>query len=395
MKKKIFIFNYYMEVGGVERSLLGLLNSIDYSAYDVDLFIARHTGEFMSLIPKEVNLLPEIPKYALWAVPLSSVIKRGYFRIAAARLFARIKGIRFRRSNPNLQDDMSEFCYIADSITPFLPKIEPSKVYDLAISFIAPHHSLLRNVKAKKKIAWIHTDYSSIGIDVKSEERVWGAFDYIASISDSVTEGFLKRFPSLAPKIRLIENILSPEFVRQQAELESIELDGEVKLLTVGRFCYPKNIEGAVRICKALVDRGVPIKWYVVGYGDEAPIHQAIEECGMHNHFFILGKKPNPYPYMKACDLYVQPSRYEGKAVTVREAQMLHKPVVITAFPTAQSQLRDGFDGVIVPMDTEAAADAIVELLRDRPRMEKLIENMKATDYGNEKEVNKIYDLIC
>ncbi|MGL5015764.1 MAG: glycosyltransferase [Bacteroidales bacterium] len=394
MKKRIFIFNYYMEVGGVERSLLGLLNSIDYSKYEVDLFIARHTGEFMSLIPNQVNLIPEVSEYALWAVPMRTVIKAGYYSIAASRVLARCKSIFFRRFQIENVDDISEFCYIADFSTPFMPCIKPEKEYDLAISFIAPHHSVLKKVNAKKKIAWIHTDYSSIGIDVKSEEKVWGAFDYIASISDSVTEGFLKRFPALEPKIRHIENILSPDFVRQQAELETIQLEGELRFLTVARFSYQKNIEGAVRICKALVDRGVPVKWYVVGYGDEAPIHQTIEECGMHDHFFILGKKPNPYPYMKACDLYVQPSRYEGKAVTVREAQMLHKPVVITAFPTSQSQLKDGFDGVIVPMDAEAAADAIVELLNDKQRMEQLVQNMKSTDYGNESEVNKIYDLI-
>lgn len=394
MKKRIFIAMQYMEVGGAERSLLGLLNAIDYTRFDVDLFIYRHTGEFMPLIPKEVNLLPEILAYTALARPMVQILKEGHIGVLLGRLKAKLQTRAFINSIEEGQENYSMFHYVGESTTPFLPAINPNVEYDLAISFLTPHHIVRDKVRAKKKIAWIHTDYSSIGIDVKSEEKVWGAFDYIASISDSVTEGFLKRFPALEPKIRLIENILSPDFVRQQAEFETIELEGEAILLTVGRFCYPKNIEGAVHICKALVDRGVPVKWYVVGYGDEAPIHQAIEECGMHDHFFILGKKPNPYPYMNACDLYVQPSRYEGKAVTVREAQMLHKPVVITAFPTAQSQLKDGFDGVIVPMDTEAAADAIVELLKDKNRLQELVHNMEVTDYGNESEVKKIYELM-
>lgn len=66
-----------------------------------------------------------------------------------------------------------------------------------------------------------------------------------------------------------------------------------------------------------------------------------------------LGKNLNPYPYICRCDLYVQPSRYEGKCVSVKEAQMLRKPVVITNYATANSQVENGVDGIIVTMDNE------------------------------------------
>ena len=66
-------------------------------------------------------------------------------------------------------------------------------------------------------------------------------------------------------------------------------------------------------------------------------IHDKIKESGMEDEVIILGKKANPYPYIKKCDIYIQPSRYEGKAVTVLEAQMLGKPVVITDFPSSDS----------------------------------------------------------
>ena len=123
-------------------------------------------------------------------------------------------------------------------------------------------------------------------------------------------------------------------------------------------------------------------------------IRERIEQYGMKEHVIILGKRDNPYPYIKACDIYVQPSRYEGKAVTVREAQILHKPVIITDFPTAHSQVEDGYDGVIVPLDNEGCADGIVRVIKDRNLQNQLIENMKKTDYSNEKEVEKIYKLM-
>ena len=93
------------------------------------------------------------------------------------------------------------------------------------------------------------------------------------------------------------------------------------------------------------------------------------------DNVIILGKKENPYPYIKACDIYIQPSRYEGKAVTVREAQMLNKPVIITNFLTAKSQLEDGFDGIIVPMDNEKCAEGIISLIKNERLRDELIEN--------------------
>ena len=114
----------------------------------------------------------------------------------------------------------------------------------------------------------------------------------------------------------------------------------------------------------------------------------------MADRVIILGKKENPYPYIKACDLYVQPSRYEGKAVTVREAQMLCKPVVITRYATSASQLEDGVDGVIVPMDNEGCAEGIASVIRDEELQLRLIGNTKARDYTNAEEIKKIYRIM-
>ena len=103
----------------------------------------------------------------------------------------------------------------------------------------------------------------------------------------------------------------------------------------------------------------------------------------MEERVILLGKKDNPYPYIRACDLYVQPSRYEGNCVCVREAQMLGKPVVITRYATSASQLQDGVDGIIVPMDNEGCAKGIVELLQNPERIRELASNCKERDYSN------------
>lgn len=167
------------------------------------------------------------------------------------------------------------------------------------------------------------------------------------------------------------------------------------RLLSVGRFSEAKNYDNVPDICRRMVEEGVDVKWYLIGYGgDEVLIRRKIEEAGMEEHVIILGKKSNPYPYIKACDIYVQPSRYEGKSVTVREAQMLCKPVVVTNYPTAPSQIKDGLDGVIVPMDNEGCAKGLARVILDEALQQRLVAYLKVHDYGNEAEVEKIYELI-
>lgn len=400
MKPRIFIAMHYMEIGGAETALVGLLNALDPARVDVDLFLYDHRGEMMQFIPEWVNLLPQIPKYSVLERPIVELVKRGFGGIAAARLWAKCLSRKaYKRSGSTLENN-GGLDKMSKCTTPLLPKINQSVTYDLAISFLTPHRIVAEKVKAKKKIAWIHTDYTRVWVDAEDELKVWQKYDYVASISSDVTNTFLQVFPSLAPKIVEIENILSPTFVRKRAELEDTDKEfrqeGAITLLSVGRFSDAKNYDNVPDICKRLIGKTkLNIKWHIIGYGGDEPlIRQKIKEAGMEDHVILLGKRSNPYPYIKACDIYVQPSRYEGKSVTVREAQMLCKPVVVTNYPTAPSQIRSGIDGVIVPMDNEGCAHGLEEVICDKPLQERIIAHLKTHDYGNESEVEKIYTLI-
>lgn len=388
-----------MELGGAERALLGLLNALDTNKVDVDLFLNQHTGDFIPLIPKKINLLPEMRGYNAIERPLKDIIKERQFAIAWARLKAKWKHKKYHQSLKSefRTFDSSVFQYVMNEVTPKLPSLAYLGEYDLAISFLQPHNIVLDKVKAKKKICWIHTDYSTIHINVAQELKVWGKFDYVASISDDCTTSFLKKFPSLRDKILPFENILSPTFVREQAETDNapeIENFEGIKLVSVGRICNAKNYDNIPYIARILKEKGVNFKWFIVGPGDHADIDKTIEETKTADYIQFLGAKSNPYPYIKAADIYLQPSRYEGKSVTVREAQMLYKPTIVTNYPTAPSQIQDGVDGVIVPMDNEGCAEGIYQVICDIAQQTKLSTYLKTHDYGNEKEVNKIYTLI-
>lgn len=395
-KKSILIFSHAMELGGAEKALLGLLEMLDPELVDVDLFLMRHEGELMDLIPSYVHLLPEISAYTVLGRPMVDTVKEGHLLLTASRYIGR-RAARAYNQKHNLTDSNVPLEYSHKYTKWLMPKISPEKEYDLAISFLTPHYFVSEKVRAKKRIAWIHTDYAAVQVNTVSELKMWDAYERIVSISETVTESFLKTFPSLNEKMCLIRNILPANYVKKLAEEGNAEeMNGSgFKLLSIGRFCYAKNFDNVPDIMLRLLSQGIDAHWYLIGYGpDEELIRRKIREAGMEDRVLILGKKENPYPYIRNCDLYIQPSRYEGNCVSVREAQMLAKPVVITRYATSAAQVEDGVDGVIVEKDNKGCAAGIVALLKNPEKMIKLSDNCKTRDYANEKEIEKLYTIL-
>lgn len=394
--REVLISSFDLEVGGVERSLISMLDNFDYKNNNVDLMLYSHNGDFMNLITKKVNLLKENKKYATFRKAIGEVIKEGELLIGGARILARYKG-RSNYGNTNNIESVSQMQYMWKYSLPFLPEI--NKEYDVAISYLWPHYFIADKVKSKTKIAWIHTDYSTIETDIKEDLRVWSKYDYIISISDDCTKAFINKYPTLQDKVVLVENITSPKFVKKMSTSiikdDLFKYDG-FKIVSTGRLCYQKAFDNAVKALKILCERGLTdIKWYVIGYGpDEEILIRLIKENNLEDKFILLGKKTNPYPYMKACDLYVQPSRYEGKAVTVTEAKILGNPIVITDYPTSKSQINDGVDGYITELSVEGIAYGIEKLYKDKELRDKLSSNCINNDYSNSYELEKLYRLF-
>ena len=260
MKPRIFIAIHYMHLGGAETSLIGLLQALDPQKVDVDLFVYSHEGEMMKLIPNYVNLLTENPVWSMIEKPLTIVLKKGYWKMFVARMRAKYRMHQYvKQCQP--KEGSAIIGFVGDEVSKILPHLYHLGTYDLAISFLNLHNFVLDHVSAKKKICWIHTDYTRIDVNAALELPVWSAYDQIISISDDVTKTFLQIFPSLKDKIVVIENILSPEFVRQRAELMSrqelaLEMpmnDDYLNLLTIGRFSPPKKLEEIPIICRGIV----------------------------------------------------------------------------------------------------------------------------------------------
>lgn len=388
MKKSVLIIMPgTMELGGIERSLVGLLSSLDYDHYDVDLFLYGHHGSLFSMIDPRVHILPECKELAYLRESFSNKIKHGCYYSAALRLRDAFLSPFREVDNDRTWAQVMRHC------------TKPLKMhYDVAMGFFLPFDYMYERADSSVKVGWIHTDYSSEKTDYTRLLEQYQNLDTIVAVSESCKRSFCSIFPQLEKRTIVIENILPTALVRDSANAFPVSAEmppNGIRLLSIGRYCTQKNFDNVPDICSRLFQSGLDVYWYIIGFGpDEQLIRQRIAEAGMEERVVLLGKKENPYPYIKACDLYVQPSRYEGKCVTVREAQMLGKPVVITRYATAESQLEDGVDGVIVPMDNEGCAQGIAALLRNPEKMKKLSEICLQRDYSNSKEVKKIYQLM-
>src|SRR5690625_7046445 len=88
---KVLIASFDMEIGGVERSLISMLEHFDDKNNEIDLMLYRHSGDLIPLIPEKANLLKELKAYRTFRMSISQVIRSGHILIGIARLLAKVK----------------------------------------------------------------------------------------------------------------------------------------------------------------------------------------------------------------------------------------------------------------------------------------------------------------
>ena len=397
LKKNILIVADSMDIGGIEKSLVAMLDCFDYENYNVDLRLYKNSGELFNQINPNVNILEQSEELEKFYFGIYELLKKFEFKMFFKRLKAKIISNIFAKFK-----NMKEVKYYQLQLSyKYIHKNleRENKKYDLAIGYAWPHDYVIQNVDAKKKIGWIHTDYSTIDVERKLDENMWRKLDKIISISDDCTKAFLEKYPSLKDKIIKIENIQNIKFIKEQAEKnneEEIFNKEKFNLLSVGRICIEKGFDMAVETLSILHSKGYKnIRWNIVGFGPcEEELKLKIKNKGLEKDFILHGKQMNPYKYMKNCDLYIQPSRYEGNSVTVNEAKILAKPVIITNYKTAKSQITHMYDGYISEMTAEALAESVIKLYEDKSLRKTFEENCKNNNYDNSKNLEKLYKLI-
>ncbi len=390
-KKRILFVLPSLCSGGAEKSLVTLLREMDREKYEIELFLFRREGLFLPLVPKDVRVSDGGEVYRLFDASIGAGV-RGLLRMGKPLLALRrvLYGVSLRLPRA-LQMRLS---------WPLLRGALPQKGgYDAAVGYLedTATYYTVDCVQAKRKISFLHTDYDRIRDRAALDAKYYRRVDCLAGVSALCTRRAEETFPFLRGRTVTIENLLSADMIREMAALPpSRPIEGAPIILTVGRMAPPKGIDLAVEACANLVQRGFnDLRWYHIGAGElGAQIRAQIASLDMQNHFILLGEQSNPYAFISRCDVYVQPSRFEGKSIAIDEAKCLCKPIVTTDFGTVRDQIHDGIDGIVTQMTGIAIADAVQTLVENPAKARALSDALRAEHAGNPEEIKKLYAIL-
>ena len=390
-KKKILIAYPAMMVGGSTTSLLSILNMIDYSKYEIDLLLNSHTGRLMDKIPEKVNLLPPALKYTNKKNEyIHRLLSPRYlFHYTISKYIVKRDGVAIHGPQ-----------YLEMKDVEFFRNIE--KEYDVAIAFLEGDRCkfVARHINAKRKLAWIHINYSDGKFDPKYDRDSMSKFDKVVLVSEDCKEAYDNAFPELADRSIVIENILSTDFVRDMSK-EASELvlePDKMNLATVCRINFKsKGLDRAIEAMSKLKNEGElsDVRWYIFGDGvDFEKLKNMVTQHCLEENVILLGMKINPYKYLKDMSMFFLPSRWEGKPMAVTEAFMMGVPALVTEYSSAREQIRDGIDGIIMKNSTDGIYEGLKKLINKQIDIKQLKKNVFSKDYSNVEEIKRVEKLI-
>lgn len=395
MKKKVLFMVSSMNIGGVEKSLLSLLSVIPKDKYDVTILTLEKKGGFLDYIPSHIRI-----EEATWFKDIKPIIMESPQStlkryLAKGKIFKIPSFVYSYYKSKNTGDRYIYYKNILKSIP------DNEEIYDAAIAYAGPTEIIDvyigYKVNAKKKIGWIHFDISKHNINEKLYKTLYEKFNKIFVVSNEANKKLNEIIPSTVGKSEVLLNIISKDLVCSMSNKEVAfddKFDG-IKIVTVGRLSKEKGQDLAINALSKLINDGYKVRWYCVGEGNtRGEYEKLIKEKELEDNFILLGANPNPYPYIKKSDIYVQTSRHEGYCLTLAEAKCLCKPIVTTNFIGAYEQINDKVNGFIVEQNENEIYEKIKFIIDNNYIRDNFISNLNNTTLNTVNNISKLLDYI-
>ena len=399
MKKILFVINT-LGRGGAENALIQLIKKIDKDEYDISLFVVLGQGELIDKIPSNVHILnSDYDSASVLSKEGKKRLKKNILKKSFKKASV-FKNIFYIISNAfamifkgRIMADKLLWKTLSDASPVF------EEEYDLAVAFLegASAYYVKDHVNAKKKAAFIHVNYTEAGYTRKLDKNAYTAFDRIYTVSEDAKESFLSVYPECSDKTSVFENIIDKETILEKAEEKGGFEDGfdGKRILTIARLTPQKAIDVSIKACEELTEKGGNVRWYVLGDGElREKLEALIKEYGLSERFYLLGVKDNPYTYLKQCDIYVHATKFEGKSIAIREAQVLEKPIIVSDCKSNLELVKDGEDALVCTLDSSDLCEKILKLLHDEKLCEKIGLNAGRSFIDGSRQVNELLKLI-
>lgn len=367
MKKILFAITS-LTIGGAEKVLVDISNEL-CEKYNITIFTIYPHGEFEKNISKKIKL--------------KSLYNKQY----------------------------NELSKIQKMIIPLRVWLGKRRIYkkyikedfDVEIAFLEGPVTRLVSVKNDnvKKIAWIHNDISKVfGNNLKSkikkvvDEKIYNKFDKLIFVSKDNKENFEKTYKNNEIKKEVVYNYINAEnIIKKSKETIKEEFkENELDFVTVARLVEQKGIDRLVNVHSKLIKEGLKHKIWVVGDGPEYnKINGMIKSNNVEETFILLGKKENPYPYIKNADYFCLLSYFEGYGMVLEEAKILEKKILIT--DTAAREAVEGYEYAEIIENSE---NGIYNKLREiiLQKNKRAIETDSLNKYDNKKIIEKIKEIL-
>jgi glycosyltransferase involved in cell wall biosynthesis len=313
--KKIAIFQKDLNIGGIERSLINFLNCVDYSKYEIDLYLFQKDNTFIGSVNENVNI------YYLDLLPsFTKVIKFGLVK----KLY----------------------------------KCKVDKEYDIAIDYNSYSTDCALNAimcKAKKRYIFVHND---IEIKLKEEPKYkilynafkskYKYFDSFICVSKGARDAF-KKVTGVEKEYLVIPNLIDTDKIKKQKDIKTdFTVDDKViNLCSTGRLVHQKGFDILIEEFSKVIEENNKYHLYIIGDGDEKEnLSKLIDDLHMNEYVTLTGKYDNPFNIMNKCDAFVLTSRYEGQGMAILEGKALGLDIVIPRHLEKYLDDIEGFDSV-------------------------------------------------
>ncbi|RKQ33487.1 glycosyltransferase [Oceanobacillus halophilus] len=395
MKKKVVFMIINMNVGGTEKALLNMIAELPKENFEVTILMLEKYGGFLDLIPNHVHI-----EYVSLYDDIRDMVNNPPLKVAwktmeKGKVISACSIIILHLLSKLRKERSIFYFYLLKNVPVMKTK------FDIAVAYAGPmdliSYFIATKVNAKKKVQWIHFDITKIGFNKYFAAKVYKRFDKIFVVSNEGKEKVINQLPVLKHKTEVFFNLISANLITEAAiEGKGFQDDfNGIRIVTVGRLTVEKGQDLAIKACSKLIENGFNIRWYCVGEGDSRiRYEEMIDNLHLNEHFILLGEDPNPYQYIKDCDIYVQPSKHEGYCITLAEARALRKPIVTTNFIGAIEQIKNNETGIIVNVDEFDIYQAVKELINHPKQCREFSSNLSKETHNNKFEMEKIYRLV-
>ncbi|MFA5407338.1 MAG: glycosyltransferase, partial [Bacilli bacterium] len=304
MKRIIFgITN--LEVGGAERVLVDLANKLK-NEYEITIFTIYGNGDLLKELNKDIKVISLTNKKYN---DLSSFSKKRFSFMFSSKMILNLIYSKYIKNH-----------------------------FDTEIAFLeGPITSLFACKSDSRKIAWVHTNMAKhVKSDLRKQqyEKDYQTYNQIIFVSHDALDNFNNLFEVSADKKVIYNYMDTNSVIKKSLAYVPKEMKKNTfvpSFVSVCRLVTAKGIDRLLLVSKKLIEDGYNHKIYIVGDGPEYNyINNLINKLEMKEYFILIGKKDNPYPYMKRADYFILPSVYEGFGMVLIEAMCLGKTIIIT-----------------------------------------------------------------